>query len=127
MPGPARSGLSIFAVDQQRVAQFYEAVLGLSRIHESQEIVVLESHDIQLLIHRIPADRAANITINTPPQPRRSALRFFFTVPRVATARSAARKAGGDVLFDQWTGPGFVVCDAIDPEGNVFHIREQVS
>lgn len=127
MPGPARSGLSVFAVDQPRVARFYETVLGMSRVHESRDVVVLESPDIQLLVHRIPADRAANITISSPPQPRGSALKFFFTVPQITTARAAAREAGGDVLFEQWQGPGFIVCDAYDPEGNIFHIRETMA
>jgi predicted enzyme related to lactoylglutathione lyase len=79
------------------------------------------------VVHRIPSDKALTITISSPPQCRSSALKFFFTVPHIATARLAAQAAGGDVLLEQWQGPGFVVCDAYDPEGNVFHIRESVS
>lgn len=129
MSGPARAGLSIYALDHQRIARFYEAVLGMSRVHESPEVVVLQSSDIQLVLHRIPADRAATITITvtSPPQRRTSALKFFFTVPDIAIARSAAQEAGGDVFLELWQGPGFVVCDACDPEGNVFHVRESVA
>jgi len=29
------------------------------------------------------------------------------------------------VFSEQWQGPGFVVCNAMDPEGNVFQVREQ--
>ena len=124
MSGPARAGLSIYALDRQRIAYFYETVLGMSRIHESSEVVVLQSSDIQLVVHRMPADSAAAISISSPPQHRSSALKFFFTVPDIATARSAAQAAEGDVLLEQWQGSGFVVCDACDPEGNVFHMRE---
>jgi hypothetical protein len=34
---------------------------------------------------------------------------------------------GGDVALEQWRGPGFVVCDATDPEGNLFHVREDAA
>ncbi|MEJ7138784.1 VOC family protein [Amphibiibacter pelophylacis] len=125
--GPARAGLSIYALDLQRIARFYETVLGMSRVHESPEVVVLQSSDIQLVLHRIPADRAATISLSSPPQRRSSAIKFFFTVPDIAIARSAAQEAGGDVLLEQWQGPGFVVCDSCDPEGNVFHVRESVA
>lgn len=124
MSVPARAGLSIFAKDSQRLANFYENILGMSRLHESAEVIVLQSPDIQFVIHRIPTDRALNVIIDTPPQLHDSALKFFFTVPSVAVARSAAREQGGDVALEQWKGSGFVVYDAYDPEGNVFHMQK---
>ena len=127
MSGPARAGLSIYAKNPQNIAHFYAAVLGMSRVHESPEVIVLQSPDMQLVVHLIPSDRASAITIDSPPQRRNSALKFFFTVPSIAAARSAAQLAGGDVLLEQWQGPSFVVCDAYDSEGNVFHIRETVA
>jgi len=126
LSGPARAGLSIYAKDKQRLASFYETILGMSRIHDSAEVTVLQSADIQFVIHRIPLNRASDIVIDTPPQRRDSALKFFFTVLSIAAARLAARGLGGDVGLEQWQGPGFIVCDAFDPEGNVFHIRESV-
>lgn len=127
MSGPARAGLSIFAIDPERVARFYEAVFGLSRIHTSTEVTVLQSPDIQLVVHRIPADRAATITVSSPPQRRDSALKFFITVPSIANARAAAQAAGGEILLQQWQGPGFIVCNACDPEGNISHVRESIA
>jgi predicted enzyme related to lactoylglutathione lyase len=127
MSGPARAGLSIYPKNPQNIAHFYAAVLGMSRVHESPEVIVLQSPDMQLVVHLIPSDRASAITIDSPPQRRNSALKFFFTVPSIAAARSAAQLAGGDVLLEQWQGPSFVVCDAYDSEGNVFHIRETVA
>ncbi|MEW5756614.1 MAG: glyoxalase/bleomycin resistance/dioxygenase family protein [Pseudomonadota bacterium] len=127
MPGPARAGLSIYAKDQQRMASFYQLVVGMSRIHDSSEVIVLQSTDIQFVIHRIPQNRVAGITISAPPQLRDSALKFFFTVPSISAARSTAGELGGDVGFEQRQGPGLVVCNGNDPEEDVFHVRESVA
>ena len=125
MPGPARNGLFVYALDAGRIARFYEDVLGMARLHATEEIVVLQGEDIQLLVHAIPAHIARGIRIATPPKRREdTALKFFFTVPGLATARAAAARLGGEVFDEQWQGPGFVVCNACDPEGNVFQVRE---
>ena len=125
MPGPARAGLFVYAKDAERVARFYEAVAGMVRLHRSEELIVLQSPDIQLLVHRIPPAIAAGIEIETPPRRREdSALKFFFTVASLADARASAARLGGAVFEENWRGPGFVVCNAIDPEGNVFQVRE---
>ena len=125
MPGPARAGLFVYAKDKERLCRFYETIAGMQRLHETAELAVLESPDLQLLVHQIPAGIAAGITITTPPAKREdTALKFFFTVPSLDAARAAAASLGGEVWHDNWTGPGFVVCNAMDPEGNVFQVRE---
>lgn len=91
MPGPARAGLFVYAKDSERLARFYEAVAGMGRLSESSELTVLESADIQLLVHRIPAHIADGIAITSPPERREaSALKFFFTVASLAQARLTA-------------------------------------
>ena len=125
MPGPARAGLFIYALDPERVADFYCAVAGMARLHATPELIVLESADIQLLVHWIPPPFAEGIVITSPPQRREdTALKFFFSVPSLAAARLAARAAGGEVFAENWQGPGFTVCNGMDPEGNVFQVRE---
>lgn len=125
MPGPARAGLFVYAKDAERVATFYAAVAGMVRLHETDELIVLESADIQLLVHRIPAAIAARIVIASPPERREnSALKFFFTLASIEAARATATRLGGDVFDERWSGPGFVVCNACDPEGNIFQVRE---
>ncbi len=125
MPGPARAGLFIYALDPERVADFYCAVAGMARLQATPELIVLESADIQLLVHRIPPPFAEGIVITSPPQRREdTALKFFFSVPSLAAARLAARAAGGEVFAENWQGPGFTVCNGMDPEGNVFQVRE---
>ncbi len=125
MSGPARAGLFIYAKDLSRLAKFYESFLGMTRAHATPDLVVLRSPDIQLTLHAIPPTIAASVTISDPPAKRdNTALKFFFTVPSLAQAQDLAPSLGGEVLQEQWRGPGFTVCNAVDPEGNIFQVRE---
>lgn len=125
MTGPSRAGLFVYACDAPRIAGFYEAVLGLSRIHAAGMITVLEGQGMQLIVHEIPPQIAATIVIATPPVRREdTALKFWFTVTSLAAARAVAQGLGGDVDAQAWEGTGFRVSNAIDPEGNVFQVRE---
>lgn len=127
MSGPAKAGLFIYAKDLPRLAGFYETLLGMSRVHTTTDLVVLNSVDIQLTLHAIPAAIAASFSISTPPEKREdTALKFFFTVPSIAEAAAKAPSLGGEVLPQQWQGPRFNVCNAVDPEGNIFQLRESV-
>ena len=125
MPGPAQAGLFIYAKDLERVVRFYVGLLGMVRLHTDSDICVLQSPDIQLVIHLIPPAYAANITITVPPKPREdTALKFFVTVPSLAQARALATTLGGSVAEPTWDGPGFRACNAVDPEGNILQVRE---
>jgi predicted enzyme related to lactoylglutathione lyase len=125
MTGPARAGLFIYARELERVAAFYESLLGMSRLHASADLVVLQSQDVQLVVHQVPASIAATTRIESPPLQRGdSALKFFFSVPSIGAARPIAADLGGQVLDTLYPGRGFVACNAIDPEGNIFHLRE---
>lgn len=125
MPGPARAGLFVYAKDPVRLAAFYEALLGMTRVHATPELVVLRSPDLQLVVHAMPAHVAAQVDITLPPRRREdAAYKFFHTVPSLAAAQATAASLGGEVLPEQWRGPGFVVRNAVDPEGNIFQLRE---
>ena len=39
-------------------------------------------------------------------------------------SRAAHRRSGGGVFEEEWQGPGVVVRNAFDCEGNVFQVRE---
>jgi predicted enzyme related to lactoylglutathione lyase len=126
MPGPAQAGLFIYAKDLARLAGFYESLLGMSRVHSTPDLVVLRSPDIQLIVHAIPPTIAASIS--SPPTKRdNAALKFFFTVPSLADATAKAPSLGGEVLPEQWQGSGFRVSNAVDPEGNIFQVRESAA
>ena len=128
MPGPAAAGVLIYAKDFQSLAGFYERVLGMRRLHKDAHVIVLESAALQLVIHALPAEIAARVKIGTPPQRRADvALKFFVTVPAIAEAESAAQALGGQVFDERWQGPGFAACNAMDKEGNVFQLRENLA
>lgn len=127
MSGPARAGLFVYAVDATRVARFYQNVVGMEILHEREDLIVLQSPDIQLLVHKIPAAIANGISIEVPPIRRENtALKFFFTVQSLDSARNSAGEYNGEIFNETWDGPGFIACNGIDPEGNVFQIREDV-
>lgn len=125
VPNPARAGLFVYAKDLARLATFYEALLGMTRVHATPEIVVLRSPDLQLVVHAMPAHVAAQVELAQPPVRREdAAYKFFHPVPSLAAAHATAASLGGEVLPEQWRGPGFVVRNAVDPEGNIFQLRE---
>lgn len=128
MTGPARAGLFIYAKELDRVAGFYQSLLGMSRLHASADLVVLQSQDVQLVVHQVPAPIAAAIRIESPPLQRGDcALKFFFSVPSIGAARAAAAELGGQVRDPPYPGLGFIACNVIDPEGNIFHLREHAA
>lgn len=125
VPGPARAGALIYAFDPERVAAFYEAVLGMQRRVADAEHIVLASADFQLILHAIPAPHRALVVIGTPPQVReRAAIRLFFSVPALEVAARAMRDRGGEMFEASWEGPGFTVRNGCDCEGNVLQLRE---
>lgn len=125
MPGPARAGALVYAKNLEQLATFYETLLSMVRLHASDELIVLESPDFQLLLHAIPPHIAATIVITSPPKRReQTPMKLFFSVSSIEEARATAARMGGEVFSEQWQGPGFRVCNACDPEGNIFQVRE---
>lgn len=108
MSGPARAGLFIYAKNLVRLAGFYESLLAMSRRHSSGDRVILHSPDIQITVHAMPATIAESIDVSEPPVKRDgAAYKFFFTVPSFEVASAAAAALGGEVLREEWQGPGF--------------------
>lgn len=125
MAGPAQAGLFIYAKNLQRLAHFYQTLLSMQVLHQAPELTVLQSPSLQLVVHAWPQEIAAGIQISEPPEPRKnSALKFFASVPSLAAAREQAAALGGAVWEQTYQGPGFQVCNANDPEGNIFQVRE---
>lgn len=125
MPGPARAGLLIYAKNLASLSRFYEELLSLRILTADGERVVAGNDDVQLVFHAIPAQIAAQITISSPPEPRaEQALKPFFTVASLAVAEQQAPEFGGFLFGPTWEGPGFVVRQACDPEGNIIQLRQ---
>ncbi|MFM1693917.1 VOC family protein [Aeromonas salmonicida] len=125
MPGPARAGALIYARDLGLLTHFYRTLLQMDIRSQEAGFVVMENHDIQLLIHAIPESIACDIVIQVPPILREEgAIKLFFTVPSLAWAEAKAADLGGGLLPQQWPGPGLVLRNAFDPEGNILQLRE---
>jgi predicted enzyme related to lactoylglutathione lyase len=128
MPGPARAGALIYAKDLERLSHFYQTLLSMQLLSADAEHHVIESADIQLIIHAIPPHIAATFEIATPPVPREEqAIKLFFTVPSLSSAAALAASLGGSLFGQEYAGPGFKLRNGYDPEGNIFQVRENAS
>ena len=124
MSASSRAGVFIYAKDPERLSGFYRSVLGMVTAHRTEQMSVLRSPDLQLIVHAMPAHLAPQVFISTPPVLRdQAALKFFCTVPSLVEAEEAVEALGGRFLPGQWQSPGFVVRNACDPEGNIFQVR----
>ena len=125
MPGPARAGALIYAKDLQRLSGFYQQLLGMTLRHADAEHHVIDSADMQLIIHAIPPHIADTFSHSSPPKPREEqAIKLFFTVPSLSVAARVAGSLGGGVFGPEYSGPGFKVRNGYDSEGNIFQVRE---
>ncbi len=128
MAGPARTGILFYARHLATLSAFYERLLGARVLHADLEHRVLETPDVQLIIHAIPASHAESIVIEVPPVPRESqAIKPFFTVPSLAAAEPLVESLGGRLHGPVWPGPGLRVRNVCDPEGNIIHLRERLA
>ncbi len=126
MSGPFRAGTLIYAKDRTLLAPFYRALLSMSTVHATDEIMVLRSPDAELIVHQIPAHIAATFEVESPPVLREeAAIKPYFTVSSLAAAQAIATELGGALFGPQWAGPGFRVSNASDPEGNIIQLRER--
>jgi len=129
MPSTPKPGAVVFVKNLERVAKFYEKLLSLSVVEAESGHVVLESEAIQLVLHAIPAHIAESISISEPPEVREETpIKLFFPVVSIAQARASAPALGGQVgpVEQEWEFRGIRACDAYDPEGNVFQLRQNV-
>jgi catechol 2,3-dioxygenase-like lactoylglutathione lyase family enzyme len=124
----SRTGAVLFAHSLARVASFYAHVLGLDERHRDEDHILLESPGFQLVVHRIPGSPPATPPAAAEPPVRRARAAFkpVFFVESLAGARTLATAHGGGMepTDKEWAYNGAVVCDAVDPEGNVIQFRE---
>jgi len=124
-----KPGAVLFAKDISRVAAFYQALAGLEATYRDDSVVVLESEHQQLVVHALPEPFARSIQIASPPERRDdNAVKLVFPVRSVSEARDRAAQLGGELNREaaEFEFRGFRACDGVDPEGNVFQLRETV-
>lgn len=124
-----QGGCVLFVSDMDRMASFYQGVMGLERLSEDASHVRLFANGFELVVHQLPAAIASGIAINNPPDLRASSpAKVVYRVDDIDSARAQATALEGQ-LFDvdtQWEFAGMLVCDGWDPEGNVFQLRQLV-
>jgi len=120
-----KSGAVVFARDFQRLARFYAGIAGLEPVHSDASHAILASESLELVLHALSHEPVPD----DPPVAREDTyLKLFFPVASLAAARARAPGLGGRLLpaDEEWSARGFRACDGVDPEGNVFQLREAV-
>ena len=119
--------LVIFAVNVNKVAAFYQSVIGVSPCPspgDNQKDVRLCKANEEILIHSIPEHIAKTITVQSPPSPREdSAMKPIFDVYSLAESLKQVSLQGGLVTGMAFTLDGLTRHDVLDPEGNVIQLR----
>lgn len=124
--GAVTAGAVVYAKDVDKLRAFYVAVAGLTCVHAEDDHVVLERAGFQLVLLRIPAQRAALIHVADPPVRRSdTAIKLVFVIDDLGVARAAAALHGGELnrAAKEWAFQTWRVCDGHDPEGNVVQFR----
>lgn len=121
------ANLVIFAVDVNKVAAFYKAVIGVSTCPNSgdnkKDLRLCKANE-EILIHSIPSHIAKTITVQSPPSPREdSAMKPIFEVDSLSESLAEVSKNGGVVTEMTFTLDGQTRHDVLDPEGNVIQLR----
>lgn len=124
---PRRASAVLYALDVARATRFYTAVVGMECVGDEETFAVLVSDVLELAVVRIPDEIAATIAIADPPVRREETpIKLVLEVTSIAAARAVAAAHGGSVdpATEEWQWGDDVVCDAVDPEGNVVQLRE---
>ncbi|MDH0863348.1 VOC family protein [Mitsuaria sp. GD03876] len=121
-------GAVLYAKRLDPVARFYERVLGMPVAHAAADHVILESDAFEFVIHAIPSEIADTFEIADPPEVREETpIKLLFPVARIDEARAIAASLGGRIqpIEREWASASGRVCDGVDPEGNVFQLRQR--
>lgn len=124
MSGPARAGALIYARFLEPLTAFYRALLDARVVHADAEYAVLQSADMQIVVHAMPSHIVDSVQVSSPPAVReQTAIKLFFTVPDITAAQAVIARHGGIAPLQHWRGKGFTAFNGVDPEGNVLQLR----
>jgi catechol 2,3-dioxygenase-like lactoylglutathione lyase family enzyme len=121
---PERVSAVLYARDMNKLLDFYCAVLGQPCVYRDAYHAVLRCGTFALDIHQLPAHDVEAIDTTRPRT--QAAVKLGFPVDSIARARSTAAEHGGelDPPPPRWVVEEQKICDGVDPEGNVFQLRE---
>ena len=118
----------VYAKDLDRMVAFYTALgLSLDETAHGEYAILIGGAESELSIVQIPERIASQIRLSDPPQARESTpIKLVFFVPSIDATLAAASLLGGRVNegSKRWQFRGHAVQDAVDPEGNVYQLRE---
>jgi len=124
----AMGSLVIFSIDVHRLADFYEAVLGVTPTNDGSGDIRLRNDREEVLVHSVPAGVARTISIQSPPEARdRSPIKPVFDVDSLQPALEAVERNRGVVTGRTFTMEGLTRHDVLDPDGNVIQLRARSS
>lgn len=117
----------IYVKNLDRMVEFYTA-LGLT-VEDAQrsDYAVLTGLQYELSLVQVPTDIAARIEIASPPVARENtSIKLAFVVSSIDQTLHTTEALGGSRKdgSKKWTFRGHAIQDAIDPEGNVYQLRE---
>lgn len=125
MTGPARTGVLFYAKHLAALSAFYQQLLGARVLHADADHQVLQSVDVQLIIHAIPTHIAQTIVLSIPPEPReQQAIQPFFSVACLAESEALVERLSGRLCGPVWTGMGLRMRTVCDSEGNMIQLRQ---
>lgn len=122
MSHSARYGAVIFSGNIERLATFYGAVTGLAPQVGNATVAMLASETHELVIHALPNEPAdGDSTVR-----HDAYVKLFFPVESLAEARDRVSLHGGSLrpASEEWAARGFRACEGVDPDGNLFQLRE---
>lgn len=118
----------IFSVNVRRLADFYEAVIGVTPTNDGSNDIRLRSDREEVLVHSVPARVAKTISIQSPPEARDSSpIKPVFDVHSLEAALEAVESNGGVSTGRTFTMNGLTRHDVLDPDGNVIQLRSPSS
>lgn len=122
-----QQGLVVFAKNKERVSAFYQQTLRLELRESDASYDLLQGHGYEVIIHAVPQERRADITVPNPPQAREGTpFKPTFIVASLSAVRRAVEATGGHLQPEThtWQFRGHTVLDGWDPEGNVVQFKQ---
>ena len=116
----------MYARDLDRLVEFY-AAHGLTVDEAQSDYAVLTGPQCELSIVQIPQNVAAQIEVQSPPRAREETpIKLVSVVSSIDEVLRVTGALGGRIKdgSKRWHFRGHAVQDAIDPEGNVYQLRE---
>jgi catechol 2,3-dioxygenase-like lactoylglutathione lyase family enzyme len=111
-----------FVKDLDRMVSFYGETLGLKVIEETRigNFVEFDAGGGTFALHAIPREIADQIEISSPLKPREKCpVKLTFEVEDAASEIKRLQGLGVTIIQRPWG-----VCDAVDPEGNIFQLSD---